>query len=218
MTSQTRLVRRVGMLGIVYAVVFAVGYVLAGNGPSETASGAAVVRYYTMHKTTETVAVFAVAIASVAFVLFATSLRRFLTRNNDSRLLSSAITAGSAVYATGVLTVAMLTIGLVDAAKHSMGDVAQTLNVLSSDDWVPVVAGISMTALAVGVISLRSRALPRWLGWISIVLGIMAIAGPVGGIAFLLFPVWNVVLAAVILRRGSDVDDDVTLALGAATP
>jgi hypothetical protein len=216
MTSQTRPAQRVGALGIVYAVVFAVGYVLAGNGPSNTASGAAVVRYYTMHKGSETVAVFAVAIASVAFVLFASSLRRFLTRNNDSRLLSSAITSGSAVYATGVLAMAMLTMGLVDAAKHSMGGVAQTLNVLASEDWVPVVAGISITALASGVISLRTGALPRWLGWISIVLGIMAIAGPVGGIAFLLFPVWNVVLAAVILRRGSDVADDVTLASGAA--
>ncbi len=217
MTSQTRLAQGFGALGIVYAVVFAVGYVLAGNGPSETASGTAVVRYYTVHKTSETVAVFAVAIASVAFVLFASSLRRFLTRNNDGRLLSSALTAGSAVYATGVLIVAMLTIGLVDAAKHSMGGVAQTLNVLSSDDWVPVVAGISMTTLAAGVISLRTGAIPRWLGWISIMLGVMAIAGPVGGIAFLLFPVWNLVLAAVILRRGSDVADDVSLALGAAT-
>jgi hypothetical protein len=217
MTSQTRLAQRVGALGIVYAVVFAVGYVLAGNGPSETASGAAVVRYYTMHKTSETVAVFAVAIASVAFVLFASSLCRFLTRNNDGRFLNSAITAGSAVYATGVLIVALITMGLVDAAKHSMGGVAQTLNVLSSADWVPVVAGISMTALAAGVISLRTGALPRWLGWISIVLGLMAIAGPVGGIAFLLFPVWTLVLAAVIVRRGSDVADDVSLSLGAAT-
>jgi len=217
MTSHTRLAQRVGALGIVYAVVFAVGYVLAGSGPSDDASGAAVVRYYTTHKTSETVAVFAVVIASVAFVLFASSLRRFLTRDNDSRLLNAAITAGSAVYASGVLLLALFTIGLVDAAKHSMGAVAQTLNVLSSDDWVPVVAGISMTALAVGLVALRTRALPRWLGWASIVLGIMAIAGPVGGIAFLLFPVWNLALGVVLLRRGADVGDDVSLALGAAT-
>jgi hypothetical protein len=217
MTSQTRFAQRVGALGIVYAVVFAVGFVLAGNGPSVTASGAAVVRYYTAHKTSEIAAVFAVAFASVAFVLFATSLRRFLTRNNDGSLLSSAITAGSAVYATGVLFMATLTISLVDAAKHSLGGVAQTLNVLSSDDWVLVVTGISMTALATGILSLRSGALPRWLGWISIVLGILAIAGPVGGIAFLLFPVWILVLAAVVIRRASDITDDVSLALGTAT-
>jgi hypothetical protein len=111
---------------------------------------------------------------------------------------------------------AMLTIGLVDAAKHSMGAVAQTLNVLSSDDWVPVVAGISMTALATGILALRTGALPRSLGWISIVLGILAIAGPVGGIAFLLFPLWNLALAVVIMRRGSDVAGDLSLPLGAA--
>lgn len=104
-----------------------------------------------------------------------------------------------------------------DAAKHSMDGVAPTLNLLSSDDWVPVLAGISMTALASGVISLRTGALPRWLGWISIVLGIMAIAGTTSGIAFLLFPAWNLVLAAIMLRRGPDVADDVSLAPGAAT-
>ena len=121
------------------------------------------------------------------------------------------------MYATGVLFVALLTIGLVASAEHSMGGVAQTLNVLSSDAWVPVVAGISMTALATGVISLRTGVLPRWLGWISILLGIMAIAGPVGGIAFLLFPVWILVLALFILRRGSDVADGLSLALTGAT-
>jgi Domain of unknown function (DUF4386) len=217
MTSQTRFAQRVGALGIVYALVFAVGFVLVGNGPSVTASGATVVRYYLTHKTSAIAAVFAIAFASVALVLFASLLRRFLARTNDSGVLSSAITAGSAVYATGVLFMATVTIGLMDAAKHSMNGVAQTLNVLSSDDWVLVVTGISMTALATGILSLRSRALPRWLGWVSIVLGILAVAGPVGGIAFLLFPVWILVLAAFIIRRGSDVADDVPLPIGAAT-
>jgi hypothetical protein len=59
---------------------------------------------------------------------------------------------------------------------------------------------LSMVVAATGIAALRTGALPRWLGWASIGLGVLAVAGPLGGIAFLLAPVWTLVVGIVLIR------------------
>ena len=77
---------------------------------------------------------------------------------------------------------------------------AQTLNVLSSDMWLPVVVGLALLGLGTGVSALRSATLPTWLGWVSVAFGLLALAGPAGGIAFLVAPAWALVIGIVIMR------------------
>jgi hypothetical protein len=96
-----------------------------------------------------------------------------------------------------------LTIALIDCANNKLSTAAQTLNVLSSDAWVPVVVGISILALATGIGALRSAALPKWLAWVTVALGILAVAGPLGAIAFLLAPVWGIVTGIAVLRSST---------------
>jgi hypothetical protein len=93
-----------------------------------------------------------------------------------------------------------LTVALVDAANHNLPGPAQTLNVLSSDLWPPVVVGLALLGLGTGVAALRSATLPKWLGWVSVAFGVLALAGPAGGIAFLVAPAWALVIAIVLLR------------------
>ena len=81
---------------------------------------------------------------------------------------------------------------------------------------MPVVAGIGMTALATGIAALRGGGLPRWLAWVSVVLGIMALAGPVGGIAFLVTPIWALIVAVVLLRASAPQSDGKPQAANAA--
>jgi hypothetical protein len=91
-------------------------------------------------------------------------------------------------------------VALIDAAKDNMPGTAQTLNVLSSDMWLPVVVGLALLGLGTGVSALRSAALPKWLGWVSVAFGVLALAGPAGGIAFLVAPAWALVIGIVIMR------------------
>ncbi len=200
MYTHSRIFQRTGALGIVYALLFAVAYVLMGNGPSTSASGAAVVKYYHAHRVSETAAVFVVAAALIAFVFFLSSLRRALGRTIEGRQLTSMVSVGGAIYATGILLMCALTIALVDAGHYAMSGAAQTLNVLSSDAWVPVVVGISILALGTGAAAIRTAALPRWLSWASILLGVLAVSGPLGGIAFLVMPVWALATGIVLFR------------------
>ncbi len=54
--------------------------------------------------------------------------------------------------------------------------------------------------MTIGVAGLRTATLPRWLGWISVAFGLLALAGPLGAVAFLAAPVWAVLAAVTILR------------------
>jgi hypothetical protein len=52
--------------------------------------------------------------------------------------------------------------------------------------------------VGVGVTALRGRALPTWLSWASIVLGVMSPLGPLAFVPFVLFAIWTVVVAATV--------------------
>ena len=90
---------------------------------------------------------------------------------------------------------------LLDASHYGHAAVIQSVNYLAADDFFPVVIGLSIFAIATGAGILRSRVLPRWLGWVTIALGVLAAAGPLGGIAFLIAPVWAVVTGVMLLLR-----------------
>ena len=199
MQTQTRFWSRLGVLGGVYAVLFVIADLLIGNQPDTGASGAAVLAYFHEHRVAETAGVFVVAVAVVALTFFLASLRYALGRTDGGRLLANVVTIGGAVYAAGLMMMAALTIALVDAAKNGLAGAAQTLNVLSNDMWLPVVTGLSVLGLGTGVAALRGATLPKWLGWVSVALGVLALSGPAGGIAFLVAPVWTLVTGIVIM-------------------
>jgi len=60
--------------------------------------------------------------------------------------------------------------------------------------------GLALLGLGTGVSALRSATLPKWLGWVSVAFGVLALAGPAGGIAFLVAPAWALVIGIVIMR------------------
>jgi hypothetical protein len=199
MQIQTRFWSRLGVLGGVYAVLFVIASFLLGE-PGSGTGGASVVKYYHDHQTTEMVGVFAAAFAVVALTFFLASLRRTLSATDEGRFLANVVTAGGAVYVVGLMMMTALTVALVDAAKNNMPGTAQTLNVLANDMWVPVVVGLALLGLGTGVSALRNATLPKWLGWVSVVFGVLALAGPAGGIAFLVAPAWALVIGIVIMR------------------
>jgi hypothetical protein len=199
---QSRMWQRIGGLGIVFSILYAVGILaLGGTEPGIGASSTALVKYYADHRGAETAAVFVVAIAMVVFAFFLGSLLRAVFRSGESAYFSVVATVGGAVYIGGMLLSAVLQLALVDAAHHHQLATIQTFNFLSQDDWVPFVFGLGTLALATGIAAIRGRTLPRWLAWITVVFGVLCISGPLGGIAFLITPAWTLALGVVLLRR-----------------
>jgi hypothetical protein len=209
MITQSRIFQRIGGLGIVYTLLFVAAFILFGSEPSTGASAASLIKYYHSHRASVTAGVFAIGAAAVVLSFFLSSLRRTLSRTNEGRHIASIVTIGGAVYISGLVLMGALNIALIDSAHYGMRTTAQTLNVFGNDAWLPVVVGISILTLGTGVAALRSRALPRWLAWASVALGIVAISGPLGAIAFLLTPLWTLATGIVLLRSpGSEENVD----------
>jgi hypothetical protein len=74
--------------------------------------------------------------------------------------------------------------------------------VLQADFFFPLAIGASVFLLASGLAIVRSGALPSWLGWAALALGVVALT-PGGFFAILLMLLWIVVVSVMLFQRGS---------------
>ena len=93
-----------------------------------------------------------------------------------------------------------LDVALIDARNHITPQAAQAINVLSNDFFFPFEIGLIVFALCTGLAIIASGALPKWLGWVMVVIGIVAFT-PVGFFGFFVVLLWSVIVAILIYRR-----------------
>jgi hypothetical protein len=153
-----------------------------------------------------------------AYLWFFGSLRSFLLRAEGETGRLSSVAFGAGVVWAGLqmvfqgvqVALAMGSDGEVDPALAGMlGDLAYALSVIA---YVPM----AVLLAAVALVSLRTRAFPAWLGWLSAVaaatnlclsLGIVVDSGPLvpgGGLTYVLYAltaVWLVVVTTVMVVR-----------------
>jgi hypothetical protein len=201
--GQGRLERLAPLAGVLFAVVFAVGLLAGGDTPDTKASGEKVIAHY-QDSGKAYLALITLMVAAVLFLFFAGVLRDAMpTTDRAPGWLGTVAFGGAVVYAVALGIFGIGQVALADAADLGQPQVAQALNIFDNDNFLPAVIGLATIALAVGWHTLRSRMLPAWVGWISLVLGVLAFAGPAGFIAFLAFPILVLILSLLLYRRGA---------------
>ncbi|MGI8984077.1 MAG: hypothetical protein ACR2HM_06040 [Acidimicrobiales bacterium] len=169
--AQGRLERLAPLAGVLFTVVFAVGFLTAGETPDTKASGEEVISHYADGGKIF-VGIFALLIGAVLFLFFAGVLRGALASSARApEWLATVVFGGAVIYAAALA--------------------------------IPAVLGLATILLATGWHTMRSAVLPTWLAWVSIVLGLLSMAGPAGFISFLLFPIWVLAVAVVLYRAGA---------------
>jgi uncharacterized membrane protein YkvI len=77
----------------------------------------------------------------------------------------------------------------------------ELLNNLESDLFFPVaIVGLALLYTAAGIVILQSRALPRWLAWVSCVLAVVVLVPPAAIISFFGMPIWVLIVCGLLLR------------------
>jgi len=193
--QQSRWERLAPLTGVVAVAIIIAVFSIGGSTPDEHDSASKVWAYYSRHHDKQIALAFILAIALPFLVFFASTLRHELRRAGGTGQLSTAAFGGGVLAAAGFGLLATVHIALSSAGERvvTQGTV-QTLNVLDNNDFVPAVAGVALLVLAAGLSVVRHGGLPRWLGWVAIVLGIAAFT-PAGFIAFLAGGVWIIVVS-----------------------
>ena len=193
------------LAGPVFAIVFLVAVALEGNVPNEKSSGAKVISYFNDHDTSTLSGAFGGPVLALLLLLFFSQLRAVARASALGAGPGPTVMIGGAVvWATGLLNGSWLDLAVVASAKHHQEGVAQTLNVLIAADWVPFIAGIAITLVGAGMTVLSTAVLPRWMGWVALVVGIIALAGPGGFLGFFLSPLWVLVAGIMLMRTETE--------------
>jgi hypothetical protein len=206
-----RLERLAPLTGIAAVGFFVAEALVSGDTPTIDDSAHDIVAFWEGHVTQAELASGFMGLSAVAFVWFGASLRSALRGLGEgAERLGSIAHAGTVLIAVGLFTYASLGLALV----HSVGDVpdsvTQTLTAISGEDLFLVFAvGTALLVLSTAIAIMRYGALPRWLGWVSLVLGVVALVvvflgalvPGVGYIAWLLLVLWIPTVSILLYRR-----------------
>jgi hypothetical protein len=189
------------LTGLVFVAIVVAVFAIGGSTPGDHDSARQVQDFYGQHHDKHMALAFIMAI-SIPFLLFFVSILRYeLRRAGGTGQLANAAFAGGVLAAAGFGILAFVHLALADAGDSvkTIGT-TQALNVLDNNDFLPMAAGMGVLVLAAGLSTVRHGGLPKWLGWVGVVIGVAAFT-PAGFFAFLLSGIW-VVIVSILLTLG----------------
>ncbi len=187
------------LTGIVFAALLVVTFA-SPSTPDVHATGVEVINHYKDHHNAHLIGDLAGGLGVVFFLFFISSLRSFFRDKEGADGLSRAAFAGGILIAVGGAIFTSLDVALIDARNDITPQAAQAINVLSNDFFFPFEIGLVVFALCIGLAIIASAALPKWLGWVMVVIGVIALT-PVGFFAFFVVLLWSAIVAILIYRR-----------------
>ena len=208
-----------GWAGIVFVVLYVVGLLMiAGAVPKNADKSpfkdnpvklAALWRAYyndSGHRWTIIIAVYILLAAAIAFVVFGIDLRERLEASG-AHTTAVLVLAGAIIFAVAT-AIGALALGWIPGSKQ-FGDVPipnGELNYLGSQlgygiMLLPGGAAIALTLIAGGFGGARSGALPGWLGWAGVVIGVLLFFVAAIFIPLILLVLWVLIASIVMLRR-----------------
>ncbi|MCW2757865.1 MAG: hypothetical protein JWO46_1611 [Nocardioidaceae bacterium] len=185
------------LTGVAFFVLLMGAAIAAGPTPGAYDSGAKVLRIFAAHEGAERVSNLLDALGVVFLVFFAGILRAHL---RQAGALATVAFGGLVVLATGGAARAGVGWALASGHDHLDPSTAQTLNVIFYGHY-PAIVGIAIFMFAAWLAVLRTRALPLWLGWLALPIGLAAIAPPTLA-PLIASGLWIAVAGVVVTVRG----------------
>lgn len=195
------------LTGLAFVVLVIAGFALSGEPPDPTDEPAqAIVDFYVDNEGSQMLGAILVGIAATLFVFFGGVLRRVLrAAEGAGGTLSAVAFAGTIIFAMGLALDSTITFALAESAGEIDPSAVQALAALWQNDFVPLAVGLQTFLLATGMSIVRHRALPAWLGWIAIVVALLAVT-PVGFFAFIVSGVLIAIMSVMMAMRARAVE------------
>jgi hypothetical protein len=191
--------------GAVFAILLAAGQILTGAGVDPKDGAEEVVRHYKDNEGQLMAAGLLGGFAAIFFLFFAGWARKVLRKaEGPGGMLSDVAFAGAIVFVVGGAVASTLKIVLAASFDDIDPTAVEALNAIAWNDsraaTLPVAVGFSTFLLATGISAIRHGALPGWLGWSAIVLGIATLT-PADFVAIPVGLVWVLVASVLLTMR-----------------
>ena len=197
-----RLSRWAPLTSLLFAVLTVVAIFTSSESPGAKEPPAKIIAYYATHRSEVKASSLLFALAFLILVLFAASLRSYFRRTPAAEGASALVLAGAVLIAAGALISSGVEFGLANEIRYLGPETVKTLSFISEEvAFLPVIGGAFLLAIGSGLAILRGERLPKWLGWVAIVLGIAALVPPASFPSLLGFAVWSVIVSILIYMR-----------------
>jgi hypothetical protein len=190
----------VPLTGVAFVVVAIISFIVAGEPKDAGHPANEIVDWYVDNKDQVEIGAFIGVAAAVLLVFFGAYLRNVLRAAGGTEMLSLVSFIGIVVVAVGFAFDTTISIALAERADDIDPTGVQTLQALWDNDFVPIALGILLFLWATGISVVRTGVLPKWIGWIMILLGVVALT-PIGFVSFIASAVLILVISILLALR-----------------
>jgi hypothetical protein len=174
----------VPLTGAGFVVVAIISFIVGGEPKDATHPAAEIVNWYLDHKDSVEISAFIGMAATVLLVFFGAYLRDVLrAAAGGADMLSLVSFIGIVVIAVGFAFDTTIQLAIAERVDDIDPIAVQSLQALWDNDFVPIALGILLFLWATGISVIRTGALPKWMGWIMLLLGVIALT-PIGFASF----------------------------------
>jgi hypothetical protein len=190
----------VPLTGAAFIAVAIISFIVGGEPKDAAHPAGEITNWYIDNKDSVEIAAFIGVAATVLLVFFGAYLRAVLRAAGGADMLSLVSFIGVVVAAVGFAIDTTILLALAERADDIDPIAVQSLQALWDNDFVPIALGILLFLWATGISVVRSGALPKWIGWIMILLGIVALT-PLGFASFIGTAVLILVISILLAVR-----------------
>ena len=187
------------LTGVAFVVVVILSFIIGGEPPSAEDGAQKVVDFYKDDKDSIQIGAALVIPAGALLIFFASLLAKSLAA---ARAAGSSLPAALIAGATIIAVAAGIDNTILFANSEAVDDnidptAVLALQALWDNDFLPFAVGIVVFDLAAGLAILRYGDLPKWLGWIALLLGVVGMT-PIGFAAFIGTALWIIVTSIML--------------------
>jgi hypothetical protein len=191
----------VPLTGVAFIVVAIIGFIVSGEPKDASHPATEIVDWYVDNKDSVEIGAFIGVAATVLLIFFGAYLRTVLrAAAGGTDMLSLVSFVGLVVVGVGFAIDATISIALAERADEIDPIAVQSLQALWDNDFVPIALGILLFLWATGISVVRSGALPKWMGWVMILFGIVALT-PIGFVSFIATAILILVISLLLAVR-----------------
>ena len=190
--------------GVIFVALVVVILILIGQGQDATDKTAQeIVNHYQDNNTKESIGAILIAFASVFILYFGGWLRRMLRdAEGPDGILSTVVFGAAVVFSAGAAIGGSIHLALADLADDIDPIALQAINGIDFDLFFFFPVGLGTMILATGISAVRHGSLPRWLAWVSVVVGVLFFS-PVFWVDFVAAPLWILIVSIIGISRAT---------------